>query len=302
MILSHIISKIKMTTQQITIAPASSSPLTVPRFGYGAMRLTGEGIWGEPANRTEALEILKHCIDSGIRFIDTADFYGDDVTNRLIAEALHPYPHDLVICTKVGATRRPDKSWVPYDRPEQLRHSIERNLRTLRQEQVTLVHLRNMVGSGVPFAERIQAMYEMQREGLILHVGVSNVSADELQQAMNMGAIATVENLYGHGQRTTFVQHGQENRGGEEVLAICEANGIPLIPYFSLVTAGAGDERIATIARRYGVTEAQVHLAWLLHRSPCIVPIPGTSSMSHLRENIKASEIQLSAEDMAYLT
>ena len=128
-----------MNLKEITIAAKSNHPLTVKRFGYGTMRLTGEGIWGEPANRAEALQILKQCITSGINFIDTADYYGEDVTNRLIAEALYPYPKDLVICTKVGAARKPDKSWIPFNRPENLRSSIENNLRTLKQEQITLV-------------------------------------------------------------------------------------------------------------------------------------------------------------------
>lgn len=290
-----------MTTDKITIAGTSTAPITLRRFGYGSMRLTGEGIWGEPADRPQALDILRRCISSGIRFIDTADYYGQDVTNRLIQEALYPYADDPVICTKVGAARKPDKSWIPYNKPAELRLSIENNLRTLRLDQITLVHYRQMVGSGVPFAEAMGAMYDMQREGLIRHVGVSNVSAAELQEALAMGAVATVENLYGHGQRTTIVQYHQENRGGEEVLGICEAHGIPLIPYFSLVTGRKDDDRIGTVARRLGVSEAQVQLAWLLHRSPWILPIPGTSSLRHLEENIQAADIVLSAEDMAYL-
>lgn len=291
-----------MNRQEIIIAGESSHPLKINRFGYGTMRLTGEGIWGEPANRTEALQILKQCIASGINFIDTADFYGEDVTNRLIAEARHPYPDDLVICTKVGGARKPDKSWVPFNRPENLRSSIENNLRTLKLEQITLVHFRAMPGTGVPFEESLQAMFDMQSEGKILHVGVSNVSPEELQTALSMGNIATVENMYGHAQRSTvnFPHGGGETRGGEEVLAICEENKIPLIPFFSLFIPGK-DDRIATIARKYNATNAQINLAWLLHRSPWILPIPGTSSLKHLEENLKATEIKLSEEDMKFL-
>lgn len=291
-----------MNRQEIIIAGESSHPLKINRFGYGTMRLTGEGIWGEPANRTEALQILKQCIASGINFIDTADFYGEDVTNRLIAEAIHPYPDDLVICTKVGGARKPDKSWVPFNRPENLRSSIENNLRTLKLEQITLVHFRAMPGTGVPFEESLQAMFDMQSEGKILHVGVSNVSPEELQTALSMGNIATVENMYGHAQRSTvnFPHGGGETRGGEEVLAICEENKIPLIPFFSLFIPGK-DDRIATIARKYNATNAQINLAWLLHRSPWILPIPGTSSLKHLEENLKATEIKLSEEDMKFL-
>ena len=292
-----------MITQEITIAEKSNHPLKVKRFGYGTMRLTGQGIWGEPANRPEALQILKQCIKSGINFIDTADYYGEDVTNRLIAEALYPYPEDLVICTKVGGARKPDKSWISFNRPENLRTSIENNLRTLKREQISLVHFRIIAEGGVPFKESMDAMFEMQKEGKILHVGVSNVNPDELKVAMAMGNIATVENMYGHAQRISKeFAHGGENRGGEEVLAICEENKIPLIPYFSLFQSmPQKDERISTIAKKYNATDAQINLAWLLHRSPWILPIPGTSSLKHFEENLKATEIKLSDEDMKFL-
>ena len=287
---------------QITIAQHSVHPLTVSRLGYGTMRLTGPEIWGEPADRPQALQILQTAVASGVNFIDTADYYGEDVTNRLIAEALHPYPADLVLCTKVGATRRPDKSWVPFNTPENLRTSIENNLRTLKQEQVQLVHLRMLGHGGVPFAEQLGAMFELQREGKILHVGLSNISRAELETGLQMGAIATVENMYGHGQRTTTnLGHG-DTQGGEEVLDLCEAHGIPLIPYFSLVNSlPKADNRIAEIAKKHNATDAQINIAWLLHKSPWILPIPGTSSLAHLRENLLAADIRLSAEDMAYL-
>jgi len=292
-----------MSTQKIIIAGKSKSPLKVKRFGYGTMRLTGEGIWGEPANRPEALQILKQCIKSGINFIDTADYYGDDVTNRLIKEALYPYPSDLVICTKVGGARKPDKSWVPFNRPENIRSSIDNNLRTLKLEQITLVHFRIIAGGDVPFKESMDAMFELQKEGKILHVGVSNISPDELQTALLMGPIATVENMYGHGQRNSLkLQHGGETRGGGEVLEICEKNEIPLIPYFSLFQSmPKKDDRILTIAKKYNATQAQINLTWLLHRSPWILPIPGTSSLRHLEENLKAVDIQLNEEDMRFL-
>ena len=289
-----------MTT--LTIAPNSAQPLTVNRLGYGTMRLTGPGIWGEPADRPQALEILKTAVANGVNFIDTADYYGEDITNRLIFEALHPYTKDLVICTKVGATRRPDKSWVPFNTPENLRTSIENNLRTLRQEQVQLVHLRLMGHGDVPLADQLGAMFEMQKEGKIQHVGLSNVSRAELAEGLAMGEIATVENMYGYAQRTTLRDAHGETQGGEEILALCEQRGIPLVPFFSLVHGlpNAGN-KLATLARERGVTEAQLNIAWLLHRSPLLLPIPGTSSLAHLRENLQAADIQLSAEDMAYL-
>ena len=292
-----------MNKPEIIIGGNSNNPLKVKRFGYGTMRLTGPGIWGEPANRPEALQIVQQCIKSGINFLDTADYYGDDVTNRLIAEALYPYPADLVICTKVGGARKPDKSWIPFNRPENLRSSIDNNLRTLKLEQITLVHFRTITSGDVPFKESLDAMFEMQKEGKILHVGVSNVNVEELETAIAMGPIATVENMYGHAQRVSMnTPHAGENRGGDEVLALCEKNEIPLIPYFSLIQSmPKKDDRIAAIAKKHNKTEAQINLAWLLHRSPWILPIPGTSSLKHFEENLQARDITLSEEDMKFL-
>jgi len=285
----------------ITIAANSKHPLTVNRLGYGTMRLTGEGIYGEPPNRPEALQILKKAVESGVNFIDTADYYGEDVTNRLIAEAIYPYPADLVICTKVGGARKPDKSWIPYNKPENLRASIENNLRTLKIDQVTLVHFRAMAGA-MNFEQAMETMFAMQQEGKILHVGVSNVTRDDLETAMKMGEIASVENMYGHAQRTTHKAGHMESNGGEEVLDICEKNGIPLVPYFSLfLSMPKKDTRIAEIAKKYGVNEIQANIAWLLHKSPWILPIPGTSSLAHFEENIAAANIKLTKEDMDFL-
>jgi pyridoxine 4-dehydrogenase len=246
-----------MNPKEITIASKSKNPVKVKRFGYGTMRLTGEGIWGEPSNRAEAVQILKQCIKRGINFIDTADYYGDDITNRLIKEALYSYPSDLVICTKVGGARKPDKSWIAFNRPGNLLSSIDNNLRTLKLEQMSLVHFRVIAGTDVPFKESLDAMFELQKEGKILHVGVSNVSVDELETAMSMGEIATVENMFGHGQRTYLKNQHGESRGGEEVLSICEKNEIPLIPYFSLIhSMPKKDDRISVIAKN---TMQQMH-------------------------------------------
>ncbi|MEI8075081.1 MAG: aldo/keto reductase [Bacteroidota bacterium] len=287
---------------EIIIAPNSNNPLKVKRIGYGTMRLTGEGIYGEPPNRKEALEILKKTNEYGIRFIDTADYYGEDVTNRLIVESLYPYSSDLIICSKVGATRKPDKSWISFNRPENLRTSIENNLRTLKLEQMSLVHFRVMPHSDTPFKESMDAMFELQKEGKILHLGVSNVNPDELNIAIAMGTIATAENMYGHAQRTTLKTAYGENRGGEEILKICEQNEIVMIPYFSLINSlPKKDDRISNMAKKYNKTEAQVNLAWLLKRSPYILPIPGTSSLKHFEENCESIQIDLSEEDMNYL-
>jgi len=239
--------------------------------------------------------------ENGINFLDTADYYGEDVTNRLIAEALYPYNDDLVICTKVGGARKPDKSWIAFNKPENLRTSIENNLRTLKLDQITLVHFRIM-GPEKGFEASMEEMFRMQQEGKILHVGVSNVDADELQRAMSMGEIATVENMYGHAQRHAMRAPYGETRGAENILHICEANEIPLIPFFSIQTAQAKkDTRITEIAKKYHATEAQINIAWLLHRSPWILPIPGTSSLQHFKENLEAVHIELTLEDMDFL-
>lgn len=288
-----------MPTKTVTLGKDSS--LTLHRIGYGTMRLTGPQIWGEPANRDEALQILKKAVDAGVNYIDTADYYGPGVTNRLIAEALHPYPDGLVIGTKVGAIRGANKSWNAFSQPEQLRQSIDNNLKELKQEQITLVHFRVMDNAPTPVEESLQAMFDMQREGKILHVGVSNVTREQLQTAMQMGTVASVQNLYSYAQRTT-VPGPLGGQGGEQVLDICEEHHIAFIPYFSLQTSlGKAQEKIGQVAAAHNASPAQLNLAWLLHKSPVILPIPGTTSLKHLGENLAAADISLSDEDMAFL-
>jgi pyridoxine 4-dehydrogenase len=288
---------------KLIIGKNSKTPITVNRLGYGTMRLTGPQIWGEPEDRPQALQVLRTAVEKGVNFLDTADYYGKDVTNRLIKEALYPYPKDLVICTKVGGTRGDDKSWRPYATPQNLRDSIENNLRTLQLEQITLVHFRVIFPYAAPLEESLEALFELQREGKILHLGLSNVSPEEVELGLKMGAIASVENAYGYVQRRSFTApHGGLTRGGEEVLPLCEKHEIPLIPFFSLLNSlPEKDNKIATIATKYGATEAQVNLAWLLHKSPWILPIPGTSKVAHLEENLKAADIRLTEEDMVFL-
>jgi len=292
----------KATEMTITIGKNTNSPIQVNRLGYGTMRLPGEMVWGEPKNRFEALEILRATATNGINFLDTADFYGDDITNHLIQEALYPYHDDLLICTKVGAGRTPDKGWKTFDTPEQLRTSIERNLKTLKIEQLKLVHFRVMPNSETPFKESLQTLFDLQKEGKILHIGLSNVSPEELEIGLSMGPIASVENAFGYGQRTSFSFHGQENRGLQEVMPLCIANEIVMIPFWSLQNSlPKNDDKIAVIAKKYGASSAQINIAWLLHLNELILPIPGTSQLKHFEENIRARDIKLTEEDMAFL-
>jgi len=288
-------------SSSVIIGEDSSNPLTANRPGYGTMRLTGEGIWGEPKNRPEALQILKKAVDLGVNYIDTADYYGPGVTNRLIAEALYPYTSDLIIGTKVGAKRGDDKSWNFFGKPEQLSESINLNLKELKQEQLSLVHFRLMPASTEVFEESLNAMFDMQKEGKILHVGLSNVSREQFQTALKMGKIASVQNLYGYTQRTTLAGP-MGGAGGEEILDLLEENHIPLIPYFSLQTSlGKGQDKIEEMAKKYDISPAQMNVVWLLNKSPWILPIPGTTSLDHLEENLKAAEMELEPDDMAYL-
>lgn len=279
----------------ITIGAKTQHPFTIKRLGYGTMRLTGSQIWGEPKNRDEALQILKSTVENGIHFLDTADYYGQDITNKLIAEALYPYENDLIICTKVGAKRGADKSWNAYDKPENLRASIENNLKTLKIDQVQLVHFRVMPESNTPIEESLNAMYEMQKEGKILHVGVSNVTEEELKIALSMGEVASVENAFGYEMRDA-------HRGLQEVIEVCTEEEIPMIPFFSLQSSLPNNRsKIAAIAEKYNATSAQVNLAWLLHYNDLILPIPGTSQLSHFKENIKGFDLELTEEDMIFL-
>jgi len=288
--------------KSITIGAATPHPLLTNRFGYGTMRLTGDFVWGEPEDRPGAIQILKETATSGINFLDTADYYGEDVTNRLIVEALYPYPKDLVICTKVGCARTPDKAWHAFDKPENLRTSIERNLKTLKIDQIQLVHFRVMPGSPTPLEDSLEAMYQMQAEGKILHVGISNASLKELVKALTIGKIASVENAFGYAQRTTYKQYNHEVRGMQEVMEVCIENNIPMIPYWSLQNAALTKEnKIATVAKKYNRTPAQINLAWLLHYHNLMLPIPGTSKFKHFKENIEAIDIKLTKEDMEFL-
>ncbi len=274
--------------------------LEVCRFGYGAMRLPGKDVWGEPANPDSARDVLRRAVELGINFIDTAWYYGPFVSNRLIMEALHPYPRDLVIATKLGAKRLPDKSWAPAARPEELRAGCEDDLRTLRLERIDVVHLRYTGasgGSGVPFAESLDALIALKAEGKIRHLALSNVSRTELQSALLRTPIVAVQNMFnvagGGGQLAKVTR--TEVDDPEAVLELCTAQGIAFIPFFPLAmgNVAAVQPALVEVARSRGATPAQVALAWLLARSPVMLPIPGTSSVAHLEENWVSHRILL---------
>lgn len=277
--------------------------LEVRRLGFGAMRLPGKDVWGEPADPDQARAVLRRAVALGVNFIDTAWYYGPWVSNRLIVEALHPYPRDLVIATKLGGKRLPDKGWAPAARPEELRRGCEDDLRTLRLERLDVVHLRYMPSSGVPFLESLDALIALQREGKIRHLALSCVSLAELEQALARTPIVGVQNLFnaagGGGQLAEYTHSAVQ--APEAVLDFCTARGIAFLPFFPLAVGALGqpESALAAVARKHGASPAQIAIAWLLARSPVMLPIPGTSSVAHLEENWAAQQLALSAEDVA---
>jgi pyridoxine 4-dehydrogenase len=271
--------------------------LEVRRLGYGAMRLPGPGVWGEPKDPDAAKMVLRRAIELGVNLIDTAGFYGPEVADRLIAEALHPYPDDLVIATKVGVKRGPDRSWNPHARPDELRADVEGNLRRLKLERLDLVYLRLgdgrvLADSEVPLAESFEALAELKEEGKIRHLGLSSVTLEAFEEARKIAPVVAVQNLY-----------NLANRSSEALLEACKEEGIAFVPFFPLAIGELAkpEGRVAEIATRRGATAAQVALAWLLARSPAILAIPGTSSVRHLEENAAAASIGLSREELEEL-
>jgi len=277
--------------------------IEVRRLGYGAMRLPGKDVWGEPDDPARARAVLKRAVDLGINLIDTSWYYGPLVSNRLIAEALHPYPKDLVIATKLGGKRLPDKGWAPFIRPEELRKGCEEDLRSLKLDRIDVVHLRYMP-TDVPFAESLDAMIAMQQEGKIRHIALSNVPVALILEALNKTPVVAVQNLYnvhGGGGFLAKVTHA-EVESPDAVLALCEERNIAYLPFFPLVVGNLGQHSgVSEVAKKHGKSPAQIGIAWLLARSKVMLPIPGTSSVEHLEENWAARGIALSAEDMALI-
>jgi pyridoxine 4-dehydrogenase len=277
--------------------------LEVQRMGYGTMRLPGKDVWGEPDDPARARSVLRRAIDLGINFIDTAWYYGPLVSNRLIADALHPYPRDLVIATKLGGKRLPDKGWASALRPEELRKGAEDDLRTLRLERLDVVHLRHMAGAGVPFMESLDALVAMQAEGKIRHLALSNVGVSEIEQALARTPIVAVQNMFnvsGGGGPMAKYTHSEVD-DPEGVLDFCTRKNIAYLPFFPLAVGNVAQAKpaLAAIAGKHHATPAQIALAWLLARSPVMLPIPGTGSVEHLEENWAARRIELSREEVA---
>jgi aryl-alcohol dehydrogenase-like predicted oxidoreductase len=264
--------------------------LAIYRMGFGAMRLCSPYAWGRPRDRKNEIRVLHRVLDLGVNFIDTADSYGPEANEFQVAEALHPYPAGLVIATKGGLLRPRRSAWVPDGRPEHLRRALEGSLKRLRLERIDLYQL-HAPDPAVPFAESVGALAELQRAGKIRHIGISNVTVAQLELARRIAPIVSVQNEY-----------NLRKRDSDEVLAACTKLGIGFLPWFPLGgNRGVRAGKVRRVAERHGVSSAQVALAWLLGRSPMVVPIPGTQSIGHLEDNLRAAKLTLTADDLAEL-
>jgi len=269
----------------------------VHRMGFGAMQLPGPGVFGPPGDRKRALAVLRRAVHAGVNHIDTAQFYGPDVANELIHEALHPYPEELVLVSKVGAARDEQGHWLPAQRPEDLRAGVEANLRSLELDQVPVVNLRRHPDSEVPFAEQLEAMMALRDEGLIGGIGLSNVDLDAYRLARSRTEVACVQNAF-----------NLADRSGEDVFDACREDEVPYVPFFPLGSAFnpenpvLGAPSVRETALRLDATPAQVALAWLLHKAPNVLLIPGTSSLDHLEENLAAADLALDQEAIEVLS
>jgi aryl-alcohol dehydrogenase-like predicted oxidoreductase len=259
------------------------------RLGFGAMRITGPGVWGDSKDPSTMRAVLRRAIELGVNFIDTADSYGPGVSERLIAEALHPYPPELVIATKGGYTRPGPGRWHPDGRPEHLREACEGSLRRLKLGQIDLYQL-HKVDPRIPFADSVGALADLQRQGKIRHVGLSNVTTEQIEQARKIVPIVSVQNRY-----------NLVDRAAEDVLHYSEDKDIAFICWFPLAKGVLGRSRPPRATEKRQAAPARIALAWLLHHSPATIPIPGTSSIEHLAENMRALEVQLTAEELTAL-
>jgi aryl-alcohol dehydrogenase-like predicted oxidoreductase len=265
--------------------------LVVTRLGFGAMRITGDGFWGEPADRAEAVRVLRRAVELGINFIDTADSYGPGVSEEIIAEALHPYPAGLVIATKGGFDRPGPNQWVENGRPEHLRSACDASLRRLRLERIDLYQL-HRIDPTIPAEDQLGTLKDLQAQGKIKHIGLSEVNVPQIQRARTIVPIVSVQNRY-----------SIADRGSEGVLEYCEKEKIGFIPWFPLAAGRVSgpESPISRIAAQWKATPSQVALAWLLARSPVMLPIPGTSRVKHLEENVAAAELKIDANKLREL-
>jgi pyridoxine 4-dehydrogenase len=275
--------------------------LEVRRLGFGAMQLPGPMVWGEPRNPDAARAVLRRAVHLGIQLIDTSWYYGPYVANRLIAETLYPYPSDLVLATKLGGKRTPDKGWAAAISPEELRQGCEEDLRGLRRDCIDVVHLR-YIESDVPFLESLDAMIALQQAGKIRHIALSNVTLEQLHDAMKRTPIVGVQNLYndamGEKRLANFGYAAIKDQ--EAIVDLCAERGLAFLPFFPLALPGPATPppaAVTRIAAARGVTRSQVAIAWLLARSPALLPIPGTSSVAHLDENWEAGKLALTPEE-----
>jgi len=266
--------------------------LRVTRLGFGAMRITGKGIWGEPADRAQAIRVLRRAVELGINFIDTADSYGPSVSEEIIAEALHPYPAGLVIATKGGFERPGPDRWTENGRPEYLRAACEGSLRRLRLKRIDLYQL-HRIDPKVPAEDQLETLKDLQAQGKIKHIGLSEVSVRQIQDSQKIVPIVSVQNRY-----------SISDRGSEDVLNYCEKEKIGFIPWFPLAAGklSGTESSISRVAAQWNATPSQVAVAWLLSRSPVMLPIPGTSSVEHLEENVAAAALRIDESKMQELT
>ena len=281
------------TTQPVTASGTFTfAGMTVHRLGFGAMRLTGRGVWGEPRDRAECIRVLRRAVELGVDFIDTADSYGPYVSEDLIREALHPYPEGLVIATKAGLTRSGPNEWHPVGRPEYLRQQVEMSLRRLGIDRIDLFQL-HRIDPKVPADEQFGLLADLLSEGKVAAVGLSQVSVEETERARKVVPVATVQNLY-----------NLTDRSSEDVVEHCTLEDIGFIPWYPIASGALARPGgpVDGVARETGATPAQISLAWLLARSPAVMPIPGTSSVSHLEENCAAALVELSDDQIETLT
>ncbi|MGJ9423027.1 aldo/keto reductase [Aeromicrobium sp. CF3.5] len=265
--------------------------MPVVRLGYGAMQLTGEGVWGEPKDRDEAIAVLRRAVDLGVTFFDTADSYGPNVSEEIIAEALAPYDQGIVVATKVGLTRTGPGEWIPVGRPAYLKQQVELSLRKLKTDRIDLIQL-HRIDPEVPVADQVGALKELQDAGKVRHIGLSEVDVDQLKEAQKTAEIVSVQNMF-----------NLTKRDAEPLLDHCTAEGIGFIPWFPLATGELSKDggALTELAKQHDATPSQLALAWLLHRSPVMLPIPGTSSVAHVEDNIGAADITLSEDEQQAL-